>query len=268
MATKQYAVNTQLDHPAVDQLAQAIEFLRSVCDGAQSRDDQGFSSFDKNLGHYLADQLAAHRGWSQQDLRYAVELAWRYREQLWRAGLSFPLASELQAELEGTEATAQVAVAPTPSTASVTLWRDNGWLALAFSHYDHAKLGQLMSTVPNEDRWWDEANTRWLVNARHEGAMVALYGVAIGEAPAGQAATLRYDDQQPRRTTIAQPGEGEVVISDHDDRRIRVRCPFDLKDALKAAVPWKHRAWDGATKTWLVDVEFREAVEEALEVAA
>lgn len=273
MATKkQYAVNIAHEHDAVQRLAQAIEFLRSVCDGAVSRDEQGFSAFDAKLGHYLADQLAQHRGWSQQDLRYAVELAWRYREQLWRANVSFPLASELEAELVGTDPTTPVTVEPTPSTASVTLWRDSGWIVLAFSHYDHHKLSQLMSTVPNEDRWWDEANTRWLVNARHEGALVALYGVPVSDAPVGQASASRPAAAvaaQPRRTKIVQGvGQDEVVFSDHDARRFRVRCPFEMKDILKATVPWKSREWDDASKTWLVDHALRAALEAALDVEA
>jgi len=44
----------------IQQIANAIQYLASVCDGAKSRDFQGFSSFDKNLGHYLADKIASN----------------------------------------------------------------------------------------------------------------------------------------------------------------------------------------------------------------
>ena len=265
MAPSSYAVGTQHDHPAVQQLAACIAYLRSVCDGAQSRDYQGFSAFDKNLGHYLADQLANHQGWSQPDLGYAVQIAWRYREQLYRAGLAFPLAADLAAELGGLDPSAQVAVQPTVSTASVSLWRDEGWICLAFSHYDHAKLAQLMSTVPVADRWWDEDRVRWLVQAHHEGALVALYGVAVGAAPLGQV-PVAIPAAQVRPSPVRSAPAGVVTISDYDADHIAVRCPFDQKDQLKDAVPWQHRSWNGTTKSWIVARAFQPAVEAALGV--
>ncbi|NNJ12121.1 hypothetical protein EKD04_017460 [Chloroflexales bacterium ZM16-3] len=253
-----YTVSTEQTHPAVQQLGRCIEYLRSVCDGAVARDNVGFSAFDKNLGHYLADRLADHAGWSRQDLGFAVQIAWRYREQLGRAGLTFPTAAELQAELGGADL---VQVVPTASTATVRLWPDaGGWLSLQFSHYDHALLAQLISTVPDADRWWDNDGTRWLIEPAHTGMLVALYGVAVEDAPVGQVAVAPPTARKPN-------GRAEpllVEITDHDDRRIAVRCPFSMKDLLKAAVPYRARAWDGATKTWLVDRSFHDAVSQAL----
>ncbi|NTU85953.1 MAG: hypothetical protein HGA45_42600 [Chloroflexales bacterium] len=266
MATTQpYTVTTRHDHPAVQLLAKCIEYLRSVCDGARSHDSRGFSAFDKNLGHGLADKLASHQGWSRQDLTYAVRLAWKYREQLRRAGLSFPLERELRAELEDAPA-GQVDVAPTPSTATVRLWMEpDGRLSLAFSHYDHHKLGQLMATVPMEDRWWDEpGGERWLIKPQYEGGLLALYGVELSPTPAGMAAVpppqAVASRPAPRKAAESEP----VEIRDYDATHIAVKCPFPLKDKLKAAVPWKGRRWEGGPQVWIVAAEYREAVEQAL----
>ncbi|MBX0329096.1 hypothetical protein K2Z83_15570 [Oscillochloris sp. ZM17-4] len=272
MVAKTYAVSTQHDHPAVQQLARCIECLRSVCDGAVSRDYQGFSAFDANLGHYLADQLANHQGWSRQDLGYAVQLAWRYREQLGRAGLSFPTYAELKAEIEDLPEAETIAVAPTPSTAGVRLYRLGSWLCLAFSHYDHGKLAQLMSATPMEDRWWDEAGTRWLINPRHAAGLSALYGVDVEDAPTDVLPISA--DTQPAAQPTPAPARARtagdvdtVTIADYDATHVAVRCPFALKDTLKAAVPWKHREWVGATKTWVVDRVFEATVRAVLGVA-
>ncbi len=268
-----YTVHTAHDHPAVQQLARCIEFLRSVCDGAKSRDRKGFSSFDKNMGHFLASKLATHQGWSREDLRQAVELAWRYREQLGRAGLQFPTAADLRAEIDGMAAEAVMSVAPSRSTATVRLWIDpSGWLVLAFSAYDHAKLAMLLGAVPDADRWWNHANTRWLIMPEHTRPMERLFGVIAGAAPAGEP-TVQPNPKRPMIASgpnfrLAANRADAVEIADYDDDRIEVRCPFAMKDTLKAAVPWQAREWRGGTKTWLVDRAFYTVVQRALGLVA
>jgi hypothetical protein len=155
----------------------------------------------------------------------------------------------------------------------VQLWLDaSGWLVLAFSAYDHAKLAQLMSSVPDADRWWDNGHTRWLIMPVHADHLADMYGVQVGDAPAGQP-SVQPDAGRPMVAASATHRQANreadsIEINDYDDTRIAVRCPFAMKDLLKAAVPWKSREWVGATKTWIVDRAYQNAVQQALGLPA
>lgn len=77
-------------------LHQALCFLSSRCDGAETRDGEGFAKPDVGLGHYLAEQSPAE--WEDWQQGAAWEMAQRYHQQLLEANLDVSQMAPPEAE--------------------------------------------------------------------------------------------------------------------------------------------------------------------------
>ena len=73
------------------QLEKGILFLAGRCDFASSHDGKGFSRYDADFGHSLADRLA--KGWclTERQAASAKKLANKYRKQLTEGGFDMEL---------------------------------------------------------------------------------------------------------------------------------------------------------------------------------
>src|SRR5262245_32913850 len=58
-----------------------------------------------------------------------------------------------------------------------------------------------------------------------------------------------------------------AVLSEGNDARLILRSPYDatLVQALKDAIPYRYREWDGAAKLWRIDADWGDVVLQTLE---
>jgi hypothetical protein len=68
-------------------IAEALLYLAGRCDGAVSKDGQGFNGRDAEFGHSLANQLEAGRTLSPKQRAAATKMLTIYKKQLGRAGI-------------------------------------------------------------------------------------------------------------------------------------------------------------------------------------
>lgn len=82
-----------------DNLVQALQYLSSVCDGAQEQDGSGFNGIDSPFGKSLAEQSYG-RTLSDGQIAAAVKLLQKYRGQVESAGIQLPHESDFQIATE------------------------------------------------------------------------------------------------------------------------------------------------------------------------
>jgi len=77
-----------MNHPDIEQ---ALLFLAQRCDGAGTRDGQGFNKLDTSFGHSLADQIEAGRSLTDNQHRAAIKMMAKYIGQLTNADIGLPI---------------------------------------------------------------------------------------------------------------------------------------------------------------------------------
>lgn len=82
-----------------DNLVQALQYLSSVCDGAQEQDGSGFNGLDSGFGKSLAEQSYS-RQLSDGQIAAAVKMVQKYRGQVESAGIQLPRESDFQIATE------------------------------------------------------------------------------------------------------------------------------------------------------------------------
>ena len=80
-----------MNHPDIEQ---ALLHLAQRCDGAGSRDGQGFNKLDAGFGHSLADQIGAGRSLSDKQHHAAMKMMLKYIGQLTNAGIGLPIGKD------------------------------------------------------------------------------------------------------------------------------------------------------------------------------
>ena len=73
-------------HPAYATPGEALQYLRSACDGAIKRDGLGFGTHDIDWGHYLATR--DETTWTRHEHQNALRLVRIYQRQLNNAGFN------------------------------------------------------------------------------------------------------------------------------------------------------------------------------------
>ena len=81
------AANTHKAAQTKDSVKEALLYLAGRCDGAVSKDGQGFNGRDAEFGHSLANQLEAGRTLSPKQRAAATKMLTTYKKQLGRAGI-------------------------------------------------------------------------------------------------------------------------------------------------------------------------------------
>jgi SWI/SNF-related matrix-associated actin-dependent regulator 1 of chromatin subfamily A len=84
---------------AYKNLVQALQYLSSVCDGAQEQDGAGFNGVDSPFGKSLAEQSYS-RQLSDGQIAAAVKMLQKYRGQCAGAGIELPHESDFQIATE------------------------------------------------------------------------------------------------------------------------------------------------------------------------
>lgn len=82
-----------------DNLVQALQYLSSVCDGAQEQDGSGFNGLDSGFGKSLAEQSYS-RQLSDGQIAAAVKMVQKYRGQVESAGIQLPRESDFNIATE------------------------------------------------------------------------------------------------------------------------------------------------------------------------
>lgn len=81
------AVNSQVDKSQLGNVETALLYLAGKCDGAITKDGQGFNGRDTDFGHSLADQISRGRNLSPKQRVAAIRMCQTYKGQLSKANI-------------------------------------------------------------------------------------------------------------------------------------------------------------------------------------
>jgi hypothetical protein len=216
--------------------------LRANCDGAQARDGQGFSKFDRALGHRLAD--TPPDGWSDSDARRAAALVAKYHAQLGIDRADVPTVQHGQE--------VRLYVYPKESRFSLAL----DFAAQQRKGTQGCKLGEVVRALPTRTfnpaaKTWDGPLTQ--ANAAALLLLCAEFGVvcsALSEQTLSAIADAVAPIEAQSAAPIAPNGK-RIVIR---DSTILVEFPYNpddveavrtLRDTLRAG------QWDVGKKVWV-----------------
>lgn len=140
-------------------LEYAVRALAGACDGARTRDDQGFNSFDAGMGRDLASRPFAQ--WSPKQKRSAWLMLRKYQVQLDRLGMPYN----------------EIPEPPAEPTMGKAIFISAGTIHIRFP-YDPNLVAKVRVIYPQ--RWWDGNGTKdWCMRAEPPQAAAAVEFAAI-----------------------------------------------------------------------------------------
>ena len=132
----------------------AVRALAAACDGARTRDGQGFTAFDSGMGRDLASRPFAQ--WSPKQRRSAWLMLRKYKDQLGRMGMPYD----------------EIPEPPPEPTGGKEIFIRAGLIHVKFP-FDPALVAKVRVIHPQ--RWWDGNGTKdWLMKAQPSQAAAAV----------------------------------------------------------------------------------------------
>lgn len=226
-------------------LMDAIRFLAGVCDGAQTKDGQGFDGTDTHYGKAIA-QLDSWDANIEEVARFYTR---KYGKQLTHAGFDVSEFAETAPETkpEGS---------PVKHIIDFDLATHTFALSFPFDHSTKEHLKREFGA-----RWSPDDKT-WRVGLEHKATLlkwaadeyrpVRGFRQRLREAEAGSTPT-------PVETVAPAPVKAAPTREiDIDGDVFVVRFEFDFKDTFKPA--FMTRRWDGEQRRWTVNVTETDAL--------
>lgn len=152
-------------------MTSALQYLSTVCDGANSKDGQGFNGRDTGFGKSLAEQ-SRERTLSPKQQQAAIKMLQTYRGQLENAGIELPAIDDYEVYQNGN--------APKPSqTQNMTIpQKPQGKIQLGKNQiivsFEYSP--ELVATIKSlSERKFDGKSKTWLVPVRLAADVIAKF---------------------------------------------------------------------------------------------
>lgn len=223
-------------------LADAVQVLAGVCDGAHMHDDVGFNAVDAAAGRALAH--TPEHAWDAETRRFAWEMLGKYRRQLAGHGIDFDALPE----------PADPAVRTTRSAALSRSTRvveavDGKFFVIRFKYDPSVVEG--VRRIPGRN--WSPADKVWtapLSSAVQVRAFADRHGFAVvGDMPP-EAEPVQRAEPQPGQGHPAPLGGGSISI---EGTKFVIRLPYS-PDALASIRSMPGREWHPKDRSWRVPV--------------